>query len=196
MGNVFFNPLDYQAIKPEILLTMFGLAVLLFDFLLDKRDKYLNAVLALIGLGLRFCNSASFWHFRSGQPAYLGFDGTFAFDSFAIVAKFVIVLATAIVVLLSVKYLEIEDANAGRVLRPAAFRRRGDDVHGVGRRPDRSLYRPGTDGPVRVCADRVPAGQPAIERSGGEILPARRVFLRPASLWHVAALRNRRLDES
>ena len=40
-----------MAIKPEILLTMFGLAVLLFDFLLDKRDKYLNAVLALIGLG-------------------------------------------------------------------------------------------------------------------------------------------------
>ena len=37
MGNAFFNALDYQAIKPEILLTLFGLAVLLFDYLLDKR---------------------------------------------------------------------------------------------------------------------------------------------------------------
>ena len=35
------------------------------------------------------------------------------FDSFAIVAKMVIVLATAIVILISVKYLEIEDANLG-----------------------------------------------------------------------------------
>ncbi len=115
MGNAFFNPLDYQAIKPEILLTMFGLAVLLFDFLLDKRDKYLNAVLALIGLGFALLQFGIFWfrYFRFVPPAYLGFDGTFAFDSFAIVAKFIIVLATAIVVLLSVKYLEIEEANLG-----------------------------------------------------------------------------------
>src|SRR5208283_4596232 len=113
MGNAFFNPLDYQAIKPEILLTMFGLAILLFDFLLDKRDKYLNAVLALIGLGFAVMQFCIFWHFRYGQSAYYAFDGTFAFDSFAIVAKMIIVLATALVVLLSVKYLEIEDANVG-----------------------------------------------------------------------------------
>jgi NADH-quinone oxidoreductase subunit N len=113
MGNVFFNPLDYQAIKPEILLTMFGLAVLLFGFLLDKRDKYLNAVLALIGLGFAGLQLGIFWHYRFGQGAYFGFNGSFAFDSFALVAKFIIVAATAIVVLISVKYLEIEDANVG-----------------------------------------------------------------------------------
>jgi NADH-quinone oxidoreductase subunit N len=115
MGNAFFNPLDYQAIKPEILLTIFGLAVLLFDFLLDKRDKYLNAVLALIGLGFAFLQFGIFWikHFRLGAPAYLGFDGSFALDSFAVVAKTIIIVATAIVVLISVKYLEIEEANLG-----------------------------------------------------------------------------------
>lgn len=113
MGNTFFNPLDYQAIKPEILLTMFGMAVLLFDFLLDKRDKYLNAVLALIGLGFALLQFGIFWRFRFGQPAYFAFDGTFAFDSFAIVAKIIITLATALVVLISVKYLEIEEANVG-----------------------------------------------------------------------------------
>ena len=52
-------------------------------------------------------------YFRFGRPAYLGFDGTFTLDSFAVVAKMLIVLATAIVVLLSVKYLEIEEANLG-----------------------------------------------------------------------------------
>ena len=115
MGSVFFNPSDYQAIKPEILLTMFGLAVLLFDFLLDKRDKYLNAVLTLIGLGFALLQLGIFWvkHFSPGGPAYLGFDGSFAFDSFAVVTKTIIVLATALVVLLSVKYLEVEEANVG-----------------------------------------------------------------------------------
>ena len=44
---------------------MFGLAVLLFDFLLDKRDKYLNAVLALIGLGFALLQ---FGHFLGAFP--------------------------------------------------------------------------------------------------------------------------------
>ena len=115
MASAFFNALDYQAIKPEILVTMFGLAVLLFDYLLDKRDKYLNAVLALIGLGFALLQFGIFWvkHFSTGGAAYLGFDGCFAFDSFAVVTKTIILLATAFVVLISMKYLEIEEANQG-----------------------------------------------------------------------------------
>ena len=115
MVSPFFNPLDYQVIKPEILVAMFGLAVLLFDYLLDKRDKYLNAVLALIGLGFALLQFAIFWfrHFSSGGHSYLGFDNSFAFDSFSIVIKTIILIATAIVILLSVKYLEIEESDQG-----------------------------------------------------------------------------------
>ena len=43
----------------------------------------------------------------------MGFGGAFTLDTFAIFAKLLIVVATAIVVLISVKYLEIEDANLG-----------------------------------------------------------------------------------
>ncbi len=46
---------------------MFGLAVLLFDFLLEKRDKYLNAVLALIGLGFAAVQLGMFWPLLVGQ---------------------------------------------------------------------------------------------------------------------------------
>ena len=79
-------------------------------------DKYLNAVLRPDRV--RFCvpassGSSGLSTFRFGAPAYLGFDGSFVLDSFAVVAKTIIVLATAIVVLLSVKYLEIEEANLG-----------------------------------------------------------------------------------
>ena len=114
MWNAFFQPTDYLAIKPEILLTMFGLAVLLFDFLLEKSDKYLNAVLALIGLGFAGLQLGMFWrHLLVHQTSYLGFGGTFTLDTFAVLAKLVIVVATAIVVLISVKYLEIEGAHLG-----------------------------------------------------------------------------------
>ena len=51
MVTPFFHSSDYQAIKPEILLAMFGLAILLFDFLLEKRDKYMNARDRAGGLG-------------------------------------------------------------------------------------------------------------------------------------------------
>jgi NADH-quinone oxidoreductase subunit N len=113
MWNVFFHRADYLAIKPEILLAMFGLAILLFDFLLEKRDKYLNAVLALIGLGFAAVQLGMFWPLLVGQLPYSGFGGIFTLDTFAVLAKLVIVVATAIVVLLSMKYLEIEGAHLG-----------------------------------------------------------------------------------
>jgi NADH-quinone oxidoreductase subunit N len=113
MWNVFFTRGDFQAIKPEILLTIFGLAILLFDFLLEKKDKTLNAILALIGLGFAAVQLILFWPVLAGQAPYQGFAQTFALDTFALFLKLLIVLATALVVLISVKYLEIEEAHFG-----------------------------------------------------------------------------------
>ncbi|HLY61160.1 MAG TPA: NADH-quinone oxidoreductase subunit N [Terriglobia bacterium] len=119
MGNVwnnFFRPLDYKAINPEILLTIFGLAVLLIDPLLfrDKRDKFWNAAFAMLGLGFAFLQLALFVKdgFPGGMP-YAAFDGRFAIDSFAVFLKIVIVLAAFLVVLISGQYLEIEEAHFG-----------------------------------------------------------------------------------
>src|SRR5438067_4520711 len=113
MWNAFFQAADYQAIKPEILVTVFGLAILLLDFLVEKREKYLNAVAALIGLGFAAYQLAWFWRRFAGEAPYVGFDGRFTLDTFAIYLKLIIVLATALVVLISAKYLEIEDSNLG-----------------------------------------------------------------------------------
>ena len=112
MLTSFFHTADYQAIKPEILLAMFGLAILLFDFLLEKTDKYMNAVAALAGLSLAGVKLWMYWLFLHGQ-SYHGFGGLFMLDSFAVFAKLIIVIATAIVVLISVRYLEIEETNLG-----------------------------------------------------------------------------------
>ncbi|MHB8653769.1 MAG: NADH-quinone oxidoreductase subunit N [Terriglobia bacterium] len=113
--NVFFQPLDYFAIKPEILLTIFALAILIIDPVLfqDKRDKFWNAVFALIGLGFAILQLILFWRAFPGGLPFVGFGGRFTVDTFAIFMKLIIAFATFLVVLISVKYLEIEEAHFG-----------------------------------------------------------------------------------
>ena len=113
MWSAFFQPGDYQAVIPEILLTMFGLAILLLDFLLGKSDKYLNAVAALIGVGFATIKLFMFWRLLADRVPYMGFGGIFVLDTFAIFFKLLIVIAVGLVVLISAKYLEIEEAHYG-----------------------------------------------------------------------------------
>jgi NADH-quinone oxidoreductase subunit N len=114
MWNQFFQRADYVAITPEIVLTMFGLGILLIDFLIqEKRDKYLNAVSALIGLGMAGVQLVRFWRGTLVPLPHSGFGGAFTLDSFALYFKLIVVIATALVVLISVKYLEIEEAHFG-----------------------------------------------------------------------------------
>ncbi len=113
MWSAFFQPGDYQAVIPEILLTMFGLAILLLDFLLGKSDKYLNAVAALIGVGFATIKLFMFWWLLADRVPYTGFGGIFVLDTFAIFFKLLIVIAVGLVVLISAKYLEIEEAHYG-----------------------------------------------------------------------------------
>lgn len=110
LWNQFFQRYDYLAIAPELVVTIFGLGILMIDFMLERRDKYLNAVTALLGLGFAATKLMMFWR---QNPNYSGFDGRFSLDTFSIFLKLVIVVATAIVVLISVKYLEIEEVHLG-----------------------------------------------------------------------------------
>ena len=85
----------------------------MLDFMLEKRDKYLNAVAALIGLGFAAAQLGMFWPILKGGGHFEGFSGSFTLDTFAIYLKFLIVIATSLVVLISAKYLEIEGAHYG-----------------------------------------------------------------------------------
>lgn len=116
MWSSFFNFGDYVILKPEILLAMFGLAILIFDFFLDRPHKYWNAITALIGVTFAGIQVSLFWKAAWAHPGftpYQGFDGRFTLDFFAIYLQLIILAATALVILLSVKYLEIEEAHYG-----------------------------------------------------------------------------------
>ncbi len=113
MWSAFFQPADYQAIKPEIVLTIFGLGVLLIEFLAEKRHRIVNAWTAMIGLGFAAVALIRFWRLLAGGNPYVGFSGALRLDTFAIYFQLIVVIATALVVLISIKYLEIEEAHYG-----------------------------------------------------------------------------------
>ena len=114
MWNQFFQRADYVAITPEIVVALFGLGILLIDFLIkEKRDKSLNAITAVIGLIMAAVQLIRIWRGGLLPMPYTGFGGSVALDSFALFFKLIIVLATALVCLISMKYLEIEEAHFG-----------------------------------------------------------------------------------
>jgi NADH-quinone oxidoreductase subunit N len=102
---------DFFLILPEVELVLFGLAILLFDFMLGIRDKTGNAVFAMLGV---IFSGISLYRLRGiGPDAVGGFDGSIVVDPFFLFFGMIVLIATGLVILLSVKYLQIEDEHHG-----------------------------------------------------------------------------------
>jgi NADH-quinone oxidoreductase subunit N len=134
MGAPFFRPEDFQLILPQVQLGLFALGILLTDFLLEPRYKYWNAVMAMLGVFFSGVTLLGFpgWvgHFlekiglgRFAMPGLrglvasrgdqIGFNGSLLVDPFFIFFGAIFLAATALVILLSVRYLEIEAEHHG-----------------------------------------------------------------------------------
>ena len=111
---------DGLTVLPEMELLLFALGILLFDFLLEKQEKYFNAVLALVGvaasgLGL-YMQIRRYGLFRSdpsGPPGLFGFHNTVLIDGFFIAFAILFLATAALVILLSFRGAEIEGAQDG-----------------------------------------------------------------------------------
>lgn len=104
---------DGAVILPEIELTLFGLGILLIDFTLGVKERYLNAGLALAGTVF---SAYTVWKLRipvAGNGLLLGFHDSVIVDPFFLFFAALFLAATALVILLSVKYLEIEQEQEG-----------------------------------------------------------------------------------
>jgi len=102
---------DFFLILPEVELALFGLAILLFDFMLGIRDKTGNAAFAM--LGVIFSGVSLYRLHGLGPDAVGGFDSSIVVDPFFIFFGMIFLIATALVILLSVRYLQIEDEHHG-----------------------------------------------------------------------------------
>src|SRR5713226_1105440 len=113
MWSEFFNPLDFRLILPQVQLALFGLGILLTDFLLEPRYKYWNAVMAMLGVGF---SGYTMWQLRglvAQRGDQTGFNGSILVDPFFLYFGFLFLAATALVILLSVRYMEIEAEHHG-----------------------------------------------------------------------------------
>ena len=104
---------DGAVILPEIELVLFGLGILLIDFWIEEKEKFLNAGLALAGV---LFSAITLWRLRGGIAArgdMPGFHESVIVDPFFLFFATLFLAATALVILLSVKYLEIEREQEG-----------------------------------------------------------------------------------
>src|SRR5271166_3732490 len=111
---------DGLVILPEMELLLFALGILIFDFLLEKKEKHFNAYLALLGvagsgMGL-YMQVQRFNVLRTdpaAPPGLLGFHNTVLVDGFFIVFAILFLAAAALVILLSIRYMDLEREQEG-----------------------------------------------------------------------------------
>jgi len=112
MQGLFQDTLrDSPLIMPEVMLAFFGLAILLTDFLLEPKQKAWNALTASLGV---IFSGLALWLLRPLAARYtLGFHRAIVIDPFFMLFGFIFLAATLLVILLSVRYLEIENEDHG-----------------------------------------------------------------------------------
>src|SRR5467141_4119393 len=113
--NAILNYLrgDGAVILPEIELVLFGLGILVIDVGIEQKEKYWNAGLALAGT---IFSSFTLWRLRGAvtvKNEIAGFHESVVVDSFFLFFATLFLAATALVILLSVKYLDIEEEQEG-----------------------------------------------------------------------------------
>ena len=106
---------DYLLALPITLLTLFALGILLIDLMLPREMKWANAVTALVGVAFSTAGvvKIQLWLSASRTPGALGLMGTMLVDRFAIYFFYLFLAATAVAILMSVRYLETEHENHG-----------------------------------------------------------------------------------
>jgi len=104
---------DYLLALPITLLALFALGILLIDFLLPKEMKWANAVTAFIGV---MFSAAGVYKIQLWLGASRGVPGmlqTMVVDRLALYFFYLFLAATAVGILISVRYLETEHENHG-----------------------------------------------------------------------------------
>ena len=93
------------------MLVFFALAILLTDFFLTPAQKGWNAITAM--LGVVFSGISLWLMVGAASQHYSAFDNSIVIDPFFIFFGFLFLASTALVILLSVRYMEIEHEQHG-----------------------------------------------------------------------------------
>jgi len=102
---------DSMFILPEAMLGLFGLAILLTDFFLARNQKSWNAFTAMLGVGFSAASLYSMYGIASQNRT--AFGNSIIIDPFFIFFSALFLASTALVILLSVRYMDVESEQRG-----------------------------------------------------------------------------------
>jgi NADH-quinone oxidoreductase subunit N len=107
------NVADLQLIAPELILTACACVALIMEVILPYRKSKLTAYFSLIGVALAFLSLAfQWWSIRDSLP-FDGFYGMVRIDGFALLFKAIFLMAAALAIGISTRYLDIEGEQHG-----------------------------------------------------------------------------------
>ena len=118
MPNIaqYFSGLDYLLALPMVLLTLFAMGILLIDLMLPPEWKWSNALTAFVGVCFACVGVfriQAWYNAQGGIMGRPGFMNTLVVDRFAIYFFYLFLAGTAVAILMSARYLEIERENHG-----------------------------------------------------------------------------------
>jgi NADH-quinone oxidoreductase subunit N len=96
------------ALSPVLIIVAVSLLVLLLEVFLKRENKNYIAYISLIFLIACAAVCVQFWN-----KVYSYFDGNLILDNLALFFSFILILATFLIILISMKYLTLQDTNYG-----------------------------------------------------------------------------------
>ena len=113
--TTLFDAADLRLIAPEIILSLCACVALVMEVLLPKRLSRWAGYFALGAAALTAASVVALgWPLLSGEGSTLvGFYGTVKVDGFAVVFKLIFLLAAALTVAVSLRYLDVEGEQRG-----------------------------------------------------------------------------------
>lgn len=111
--TALFNVADLQLIAPELILTVCACVALIMEVILPYRKSKVTAYFALVGIALAAASlGVQWWYSRNALPLD-GFYGMVRIDGFALLFKSIFLVAAALAIGISTRYLDIEGEQHG-----------------------------------------------------------------------------------
>lgn len=110
METIVIPAINMAVIAPEVILSLFAMAVLLINVFVKSESKGYLGYLSIAGIVVSLFSLVSGW----GNPTE-AFSGTVAQDNFAIFFKGIFLISAAMSILITDTYLQREECNYGEI---------------------------------------------------------------------------------
>ncbi|MBC7929341.1 MAG: NADH-quinone oxidoreductase subunit N, partial [Rubrivivax sp.] len=111
--TALFDLADLKLIAPEMILTICACVALVLEVVLPRRESRWTGYFALAGLALAAASVVVLGMSVWPSSPMMGFYNTVKIDGFAIVFKLIFLIAAALTVAISLRYLDVEGEQRG-----------------------------------------------------------------------------------